>query len=215
MANICNSFDLFFGQWHDSVYRLCFMLSRSPHDALELTFQAFLRLGAAKNAEIGESEAKRLLYSSALRLCDDYFLKKMRRRPKRDALKKAASFPVTDSLVSALDLPFARRAALCLTLDGFSPEEIAAMLHSSGRLAAHSSSAPDIHGWQEALLSIALTQEEADALSDRIYDRFSERNVALENSIHGLRSSFDRAAPLLALGVLALFALAIWYTGQL
>lgn len=188
------------------------MLSRSPRDARELTFQAFLRLGAAKNAEIGENEAKRLLYSSSLRLCDDYFLKKMRRRPKRAALEAAAPFPVTDTLFSVLSLPFARRAALCFSLDGFAAGETASMLRRIGRAAAHGPQEPDIPGWRDALLAVRLTQEEADALSDRIYERFSERNVPLENAIHHARSAFDRAAPFLALAALALFALSLWYT---
>lgn len=213
MSGICASFDIFFGQWHDSAYRLCLILCRNPRHALNLTFQAFLRLGAAKNAEIGEEEAKFLLFSSCVRLCDDYYLKKMRRRIKRDAWQGAVSFPVSDALMKMLDLPFSQRAALCLSLEGFTAEDIARMLHGCGRRAPHKPIAP-LPGWQEALEAVCLSPEEADALSDRIYARFSERSVALENSLHALRSRFDRAAPLLALAVLALFAFAIWYTGR-
>ena len=52
-------------------------------------------------------------------------------------------------------------------------------------------------------------------LSDRVYERFAERSVGVENAIHAVRQGFDRVAPFLALAVLALFAFSIWYVGRL
>ena len=70
---------------------------------------------------------------------------------------------------------------------------------------------PGIPGWQEALSSMEMTEDETLALNDRIYERFAVRSVDVENAIHDARNAFDRVAPVLALLVLALFALAIWY----
>ena len=52
-------------------------------------------------------------------------------------------------------------------------------------------------------------------LFDRIYQRFAERSVGVENAIHAVRQVFDRVAPFLALGVLALFALSLWYVSRI
>ena len=49
----------------------------------------------------------------------------------------------------------------------------------------------------------------------RMYTRFAERSVGVENFIHDARNLFDRAAPWLALAVLALFAVSVLYTGSL
>ena len=64
---------------------------------------------------------------------------------------------------------------------------------------------------------MAVAQEEDDVqrLSDRVYERFAERSVGVENAIHAVRQGFDRVAPFLALAVLALFAFSIWYVGRL
>ena len=48
-------------------------------------------------------------------------------------------------------------------------------------------------------------------MKDKIYLRFSERNVAVENEIHRAGRRFDRIAPFLALAVLALFVFAYFY----
>ena len=63
--------------------------------------------------------------------------------------------------------------------------------------------------------AVRLTQEEAQAISDRVYDRFSERSVALENRLHAIRSRFDRIAPYLALAVIALFLFAAWFSSKM
>lgn len=52
-------------------------------------------------------------------------------------------------------------------------------------------------------------------MNDRIWQRFSERSVGFENSIHQARRTFDRIAPWLALAALALFAFAYWYTDHI
>lgn len=74
---------------------------------------------------------------------------------------------------------------------------------------------PDIPNWQEVLQGVVPTEEDAQVLNDRIYERFSQRSVGVENAIHALRQGFDRIAPLLALGVPALFALSVWYVSRL
>ena len=72
-----------------------------------------------------------------------------------------------------------------------------------------------IPGWQEAVDSVLLTEDEQYVMNDRIVERFAERSVGVENFIHDARNLFDRAAPWLALAVLALFAVSVLYTGSL
>ena len=60
-----------------------------------------------------------------------------------------------------------------------------------------------------------MPEEDVQALCDRVYERFAERSVGVENAIHAVRQGFDRIAPLLALAVLALFAFSVWYVGRL
>lgn len=212
MGRPIQAFDRYFDLWNQEICRLCLILCPDKKAAHEAAFQAFLRLGGAKNEEIAQSDAKMLLFTSALRICDDFYLKKLRKKPKREALAAFYPCPVTDALYALVTLPFPRRAALALSASGFSGDEISRMLRGIGRVPPHQMHDCDIPGWREALASVTIGEDDALMLSDRIYERFSERSVPVENAIHNFRSAFDRAAPFLALGVLAIFALALYIT---
>ncbi len=212
MSKICTHFDTYYEQWNAEIGALCYILCRDRAGANDVAFQTFLRLGGAKDAQISESDARMLLYKSAVRLCDDFYLKKMRLAPSRKNLaQQALPFPATDALYALLRLPFRRRAALALRQFGFSLDELAEILGVSKSAAAKLSRDPGIEGWQEALKSVELTEDEALMMNDRIYTRFAERSVGVENAIHDARNAFDRALPYLAAAVLAVFAAAIWY----
>lgn len=212
MSKICIRFDAYFEKWSAPAGALCMLLVRHRADAQAVAFQSFLRLGGAKDADIGEADARMLLFKSAVRLCDDYYLKRMHRRPSRKRLERQAlPFPVTDALVALLHLPFKRQAALALHQFGFSVSEVAKILGVRAARAERLCADPGIPGWQEALSSMAMTEDEAALLSDRICERFAERSVGVENAIHDARNAFDRAAPYLAIAVLTLFAIAIGY----
>ena len=212
MSAIRTDFDSFFDRWHDDLSRLCFLLVRSPKDAKEAAFQAFLRLGACKDADLSQEKAKELLFSSAVRICEDYYAKKLRRCPKRAQLEDAGlPFPVTDALYAFLRLPLSKRCALTLTCMGFSIEETARLMHKSARTVSHLAAAPSVPGWEEALCAVVPGEWDAQLLSDRIYERFSERSVGVENTYLDFVSRFERIAPLLALCVLAFFAFCVWY----
>ncbi|MBE5799154.1 MAG: hypothetical protein E7321_04310 [Clostridiales bacterium] len=212
MSKLCAHFDAYYDKWHRQIGAICFLLCRHRGDANDVAFQTFLRLGGAKNPEITEDEARILLYNSAVRLCDDYYLKKMRRRPGRKKLAaQNLPFPITDALYALLCLPFRRRAALALMQFGLSQDELAQILGMRAAAVPGLTRDPAIPGWQEALESMQLTEDEALEMNDRIYTRFAERSVGVENAIHDARNAFDRALPYLAAAVCALFALAIWY----
>ncbi|MBQ8617174.1 MAG: hypothetical protein IJ418_06620 [Clostridia bacterium] len=212
MSKICTHFDAYYEKWHREIGALCYILCRDRAGSLDVAFQTFLRLGGAKDTEIGESDARTLLYKSAVRLSDDYYLKKMHLAPGRKKLAaQNLPFPVTDALYALLRLPFKRRAALALSQFGFSQEELAQILRVNKAAAAKLTADPGIVGWQEALESMKLTEDEALMMSDRIYTRFAERSVGVENAIHDARNAFDRALPYLAAAVLAVFAAAVWY----
>ena len=216
MSKICTHFDDYFDQWNASLGALCSLLVPHRAQAQDVAFQSFLRLGGGKDAEIGEQAARILLFQSAVRLCDDYYLKKMHRRPSRKSLAQTGlPCPDGDALHALLRLPFRRRAALALMQAGFVADELPALLGVSAQQAAALCAEPDIPGWKEAISALRMTEDEAQQLSDRIVERFSERSVNVENAIHDARNAFDRAAPFLAVLVLALFALSIWYVKRL
>ncbi|MBQ2949207.1 MAG: hypothetical protein IJD94_09595 [Clostridia bacterium] len=216
MSAICTSFDTYFDAWCRQAGALCFLLTRDARGADYACFQSFLRMGAAKNPAIGEDDARRLLFSSAVRLCDDFFLKKPHRMPSKTRLQEQnLPFPITDALYSFLKLPFARRAALALHHFGFPVSEIAVFLRRREAAVHPLLADPGIPGWQEAVDSALMTEGEAQTLSDRIYERFAERSVGVENAIHDARNAFDRAAPYLALFVLALALFAVWFVQRM
>lgn len=212
MTAICNQFDAYFDKWGAQIGALCFLLCRDYKGADYAAFQSLLRLGGTKNKDIPEDEARMLLFKSAVRLCDDFYLKKMHRMPGRARLDAMnLSFPVTDALLALMKLPFARRAALALAHFGFTEAEIGSILGrkipDAGKLTAD----PAIPGWASALDSMLYTEDQMLDMNDRIYERFSERTVSVENAIHDLRNGFDRIAPYLALAAAAVCALAVWY----
>ena len=107
MSAICTQFDAYFEAWSAPVGALCMLLIQNRADAQDVAFQSFLRLGGTKDHEIGEDDARILLFKSAVRLCDDYYLKKLRRRPSRKRLEhQGLPCPVTDALFSLFRLPF-------------------------------------------------------------------------------------------------------------
>jgi len=215
MSKICSHFDGYFEKWSAQIGALCTLLCRNRRDSLDVAFQSLLRLGGAKNSEIEESEARMLLFSSAVRLCDDYYLKKMRRMPSRKRLAaQALPFEMTDSLYALLRLPFKKRAALALSRFGFSESEISEILRVRPQAAASLIADPAIPGWKDALDSLLLTEDEQYVMSDRITERFAERSVGVENAIHDARNLFDRVVPWLALAVLALFAFSVWFVSR-
>ena len=212
MSKICTHFDSYYDKWSHQIGALCYILCRERAGSLDVAFQTFLRLGGAKNPEITETDARLLLYRSAIRLSDDFYLKKIHVFPSKKKLQALdLPFPITDSLYAFLRLPFRRRAALALSHFGFSQAELAEILNVRAASVPALVRDPEIDGWQEALDSVMLTEDEQLIMSDRIYTRFAERSVGVENAIHDARNAFDRALPYLLALVLAVFALAIWY----
>ncbi|MGN0778875.1 MAG: hypothetical protein ACI4MJ_07000 [Aristaeellaceae bacterium] len=216
MAKIRNDFDAYFDAWHQSLWRLCFVITRGRAPADELAFQTFLRLGAAKEPHLTRVQARRLLFERAVYLGTDYYIRKPHRLPKRETIQRGElCFPVTEGLYRLMKLPLSRRCALCLSAEGFTPEEMAGLLHVRPAKATRLCADPGIPNWREELLAVAYSDEDAQLLSDRIYERFAQRSVGVENAIHALRQGFDRVAPFLALAVLALFAFSLWYVSRL
>lgn len=212
MSKIIPQFDAYFDKWSAQTGALCYLLCRNRRDSLDVAFQSLLRLGGTKDAEISESDARMLLFKSAVRLSDDYYLKKMRRLPSRKKLNtQNLPFEMTDTLYALLKLPFNKRAALVLSHFGFSASEIAEIAGVRPQSVSALLADPAIPGWQAAIDSVKLTEDEQYVMGDRIAERFAERSVGVENAIHDARNLFDRAAPWLALGVLALFAFAVWF----
>ena len=211
MTAICHYFDDYFDKWAAQTGALCFLLCRDRAGADYAAFQSLLRLGGTKNKDIPEQEARMLLFKSAVRLSDDFYLKKMHRAPSQ---KKLAAmelhFAVNEPMYALLRLPFRRRAALALSHFGFDEKEISDITGRTLQGVKKLLAAPP-EGWEKALDAMLLTEDQTLELSDRIYERFAERTVSVENVIHDLRNGFDRIAPYLAAAALALCAYAVWY----
>ena len=135
MSNVAEGFDVWLAQWHGDVLRLCLALSLNRRAARELTFQAFLRLGACDAAD--DAQARRTVMTAAVDVCEAYYFRKMRRHPGAKALWEALDTPADDALLPLLRLPFRRRAAVCgrgdlLLGGGGAPREPRGARHRGG-----------------------------------------------------------------------------------
>ena len=192
-----------------SLLRLTFLLSREKGAAEELAFQSLLRLAARPEADAGDDRL--FLFSTALRLCEDWFSRKLRKKPRPETLRQAAlPFVVTEDLIALLGRPFACRAAAALSASGFGADEIRRIAGPRAAREAEKLSP----GALQVASSVCWGEGQLSQLSDRVYDRFSERSVGVENAIHEARIRFDRAAPYLALAVLLFFAFCVWFSAR-
>ena len=193
------------GAHAERVWRLCLLAVRSGAAADELCFQSFLRLAAREEKEKRADTV--LLYAAACRLCEDWF---SRKAPKDEALSALFACRKGDPLHALLRRPLSDRLAAGLRLAGLSEDEIRL---AGGRMApARAARVPD--GALAQARAVCPPPGYADQLGDRIYDRFSQRSVGVENRLHALRIGFGKAAPWLALLVLAFFGFCVWYVSR-
>ena len=205
---IADGFDSCLQSEGNGLHRLCFLLVRDPREAEEVAFQALLRLAARK--ENDPRDDRTLLYSAALRLSSDWFGRKLRKAPREDALRDTAYYPLDNAMLSLLRRPFSTRAAAGLSAAGFSEEEIRKLAGS--RTAQALARIPEEE--MEAARKAFPWEDRIPLLSDRVYDRFSERSVPVENAIHEARIRFDRLSPILAVLVLLFFFFCVWFAGR-
>lgn len=210
MALTCPQFDDLFQSWYEDVYRLCFLLVPSSRNAYHCTFHVFLRLGARTAPPLSPEELRRFLVRQILEVCGDFYLRKPHRRPEREQLSKSFPGPLGDSLWAVFSLPLKARAAFYLRYCmGLSEAECAALV---GKQAIR---VPDPASAAQEYAVVSLGENQAAVLLDEVYLRFQDRSVGLENRLLHIRSTMDRLAPWLALGVLLLCAAAAIYTANL
>ena len=199
-------FDSVFEREGNALWRLCFLITMEEKAANTLCFDALLRFGAARKEP---DDPKEFLFHEAVRLGMDWYGKKLRKKPRYDKIDRSRlAFPLSEEQIHLLRSPLAKRMAAGLLLAGFDCGQITRI---GGRAAGRE--AGKINGEELAQAEkMQVTEEALRLISDRVYDRFSERNVRLENAIHGFRERFDRAAPFLALLVLAFFAFCAWFS---
>lgn len=215
MAIRYQNFDALYNKEYLDIYRLCFLLVRHGKAAEEMAFQTFLKMGTEK-VEYDEKGERLTLYSHCLRTCEDFYYRKLRRRPGKKALEEMQlCFPVTDALVELLHQTFLKRA--CLFLHGFyefSLDDTARIAKCPIFRAGHM--VKDYNAETAQLINSILPDGEFhEQLNDRIYMRFSERSVSVENALAGIRSWFDRAVPFLALIVVLFMIFAVYYVNHL
>lgn len=200
-----------------SIWQLCFLLTASKEAADDLTFRSFLVLGADKAEDCSEKDIKihgiRCVYAAASELCLHYYSQKLRHRLNRKRLEKMTlPFAVSDELLSFLRLsPDTKLVTLLLQVQ-YTTKEIAAMARLPLAYVEHqrkkSVDVPD-------LSSVRPEDYLERQILDKVYLRFSERSVSVENRIHQFGRTFERIAPWLALAVVILFVFAYFYAGAL
>ena len=178
------------------------MLFRSE----EIAFQSLLRLAAKNDTDLRDDRT--LLYSAAVRLSRDWYGRKLRKTLAEPDLRSRSYVPLNGALLSLLRRSFPARLAAGLTAAGFSGAEIRRI--GGMRAAAALGRIPGAE--MEAARTAAVPEDRVSFLSDRVYERFSERSVSVENAIHEVRMRFDRLAPVLALAVLAFFLFCVWFS---
>ena len=189
----------------DNVWRVCLLLTRDGAAADELCFQSFLRLAARRPEDTREDRV--LLYASACRLCQDWFSRKLRKRQPAEAVRQRFGCQPGDALELLLRKPFPDRMAAGLRMAELTDEEIRKV--RGKRMQRKASRVSEAAPTQ--LRSVSPPADYAEQLSDRVYDRFSERSVGLENTLQAIRMGFADAAPWLALLVLLFFGFSLWY----
>ena len=189
----------------ENVWHLCLLMVLDRAAAGELCFQSFLRLGARRPEDRRGDTV--LLYASACDLCRDWFSRKLRKRKSAKVLRALFACDPGDPLEALLRGSVADRTAAGLRLAGLSEEEIRTV--GGSRILKRASRVSEEALSQ--LRSVSPPADFAEQLSDRIYDRFSERSVGFENRLHAIRMRFAWAAPWLALLVLLFFGFCIWY----
>ncbi len=204
--SIYRGFDSVYAAESASVYRLCFLIARDPDEAHKLTFDSFLRLGGMKEDDL--RDPRMVLYRNAVILCEDWMARKIRKKPYiSENGKKPFPFPYEDNMKPFLLSSYARRMALGLCCAGMSPEE--------GRKLAGYMVSRKMRKLKDEEMQLAKKmippEDEISLLTDQIYERFAQRNVRVENAIHGVKSAFDRVAPYLAFLVLLFFAFCFWF----
>lgn len=192
----------------EHVWRLCLALTRDRDAAEELCFQSFLRLAA--RGEKDRRSDRVLLYATACRLCEDWYERKLRKTGREARLLQVFECGREDPIFALARATLADRAAAGLRLAGLNDAE---MREVRGKRTPERAASINEAALAQ-LRSLSPGADYAERLSDRIYDRFSERSVGVENAIHAVRLWFNRLLPWLALAILLLFAFSVWFVSH-
>lgn len=201
-------FDDYLAREGVNLHRLCFLLVRDPAEAEEITFQTLLRLATRKESDAGDERLQ--IFTDAIRLSRDWYGRKLRKAPTEDKLCTSSFYSMNAELLSLMRRSFAARLAAGLAAAGFTDAEIRQLGGVRARKALLSIPPEEL----AAARSAVPAEDRVLLLSDRVYDRFAERSVSVENAIHEARIRFDRIVPFLALIVLAFFFFCIWFAGR-
>lgn len=218
MAIQHSDFDTLLENWYSRVYQFCFLVTTQSSAADDLTFQTFLYAGSEPAPDTKEAQSVRL-FALAWKSCEDYFYRKMRKRSSRESVEKEWGFSsessISDEEWNVLNSSPSKKAAwyLSQTAD-FSSQDIAQILGCS---VSHAQQMTGDHSlpYPAALIEKIPPKESFDEMSDRIYLRFEQRNVGLENKLRNFRLFWDKAVIWIALAIVVLFAAAAFYTAAI
>ena len=210
MSQINPALDAAFAARYEQVYTCAFLLTRNEPAARATTLQTFLHLGAEKQEFPTERAAELALFGWLLHNCEDFYYRKLRRLPSKNAV--AVSFPVSDELFGLLRQPLPRRTTFALHhVLGCTAEETASLMKKSPKAVAAFLPQGSSDRLLADLQKLPLSAEGKEQMESDLYLRFTERSVGVENALLQARWVFQRAAVVLAVLVLGLFAYAIYF----
>lgn len=212
-------FSEIYERWSTEVYRCCFLLVMEPEGAEQAALRAFLQVAVQAQACAAPESARNELFRWAVRCSEDHFYRHARRKPRRESLARAVSFPVPDALWEFLQLPLKKKAAIyCIKYLGLSDEAAARVLGvrpgRAAKLAQWKGRYTD-EAYKKAAAAVRPDQETERQLADLIYVECEGRHAALKQGWRRFKSALDRAAPWLALAVVLFGIAAVIYTAGL
>ena len=199
-----------YAQFTGDLFALCFFYTLRSNEATSLMQTILSDMAYREKTFRLALQGREGFFRAAYGGCMDYFLRKARKMPNAEELRKAnVPFPLTDSLLSLLQLPYGSKAPLFFVLRlGLTEEEAGKLLDRSPAAVRH--------GLDKALKRAGLGREEAeaalaslsvgDSALQRVWDRFemerSEDGFEGKQRLRFFKRRMDLAAPWAALGVL-------------
>ena len=165
-----------YAQFSGDLFALCFFYTLRSNEATSLMQTILSDMAYREKTFRLALQGREGFFRAAYGGCMDYFLRKARKMPNAEELRKAnVPFPLTDSLLSLLQLPYGSKAPLFFVLRlGLTEEEAGKLLDRSPAAVRH--------GLDKALKRAGLGREEAeaalaslsvgDSALQRVWDRF-------------------------------------------
>lgn len=201
--------------WWEPVWRGCFALVLDEEAAHQAAYRTFLQVAMTDSPPDRREEQVSILLRNMVRVCEDHYYRKPRRKPKREELDRLW-FPVDDALYAFFQGSFSHRAAFWIHFCmGFPIEDTAKILHTSPRRTARLAKPAPPHTpavLKKSAEAVRPPEGEGSRLTDELLIRLDENFVKLDVGAYRFKSALDRAIPWIALGLVAFGIFAAVYS---